>query len=675
MGGIGSQGKASWLTYTLATLALASMAFVGVTFYRLMDNSAKERAWIASATSAQVYSQKLSMYASEAALGNLQVFKQLSDTYSQIRSDMDTLNNGSQSAGLPPLPRALGTRLRDLNETWGRIDKNALRIIQRESLVNDLAAASDTFMSIIPDIQANTDRVVRNLIESGATNQQVFAASRELVLADRMLRRIDVILKGGPAGAKAAEELRSEMALFEQVQSALANGNQRMGVTAVRNQQALNTLAQVRKQWQEARPQVETILGSTSDMFEVRDAADWIFLDSHEMFDRAATLTSAIAALPDSRVWPSRQYASIGLAILIVLVAVLVTVLVFAQRRRADVAFSHNRRTQKAILKLLDELSSLADGDLTVQAGVTDEVTGAIADAINYAVEQLRELVTGINVTAHSVADSAEHTRQATAHLAQAARGQADQVGQATAKIQAMAASFNAMADRSGEASETALESVNIAHTGAKKVRETITGMDHIREQIQETSKRIKRLGESIQEIGDIVSLINDIAEQTNVLALNAAIQAASGGGSGKGFAVVADEVQQLAESATHATKRISTLVETIQVDAAEAVASMETTTSEVVSGAALSQDAGQALLQIETVSNELSQLIQQIVSEARDQSANATRISELMEGIRQVSIKTSEGTVKTAGSVIELAELVQQLRASVADFKLPEAN
>jgi twitching motility protein PilJ len=228
------------------------------------------------------------------------------------------------------------------------------------------------------------------------------------------------------------------------------------------------------------------------------------------------------------------------------------------------------------------------------------------------------------------------------------------------------------MAGRCQESSQAAVESVSIANKGALKVRETIDGMDTIREQIQETSKRIKRLGESTQEIGDIVSLINDIAEQTNVLALNAAIQAASSGSGGKGFGVVADEVQRLAESATAATRRISSLVQTIQADTAEAVASMENTTSEVVNGAQLAQDAGQALVHIERVSNELKGLIQEVSGEALSQSKNAERIAELMDGIREVSLKTAKGTSQSAESVARLAAMVLTLRDSVADFKRP---
>ncbi len=427
--------------------------------------------------------------------------------------------------------------------------------------------------------------------------------------------------------------------------------------------------------WNRMSANAAAILDAPNDLFKVRGAADEIFLDSRDVFDKAAELSGAVADLSHSRYWPSLRAGALGLIIMICIVALLVASVIAAERRRATVATSSNRHNQRAILQLLDELGSLADGDLTVHASVSNEFTGAIADAMNYAVEQLRELVTGINITARSVARSAQNTRTSTSRLAEAAAHQAEQIDAATEKIKLMASSFDTMVERSGKSSDSAHRSVEIALSGGEKVRETICGMNNIREQIQQTSKRIKRLGESTQEIGDIVGLINSIAEQTNVLALNAAIQAASAGGAGKGFEVVADEVQQLSESVTQATRRIETLVQTIQADTSEAVDSMESTTSEVVRGTRLAEDAGTALVQIEKMSNELSGLIQEISREAQADSAAATQISEIMQGIRDISVQTCAGSERTAGAVENLAELVMDLSDSVADFKLPEPD
>ena len=653
-------------------MLIVSLVFVAGTFFKLTRLATYEQAWVQLVTDVQVASQQLSKSATESAAGNLEAFTELSATLARMTRDMSALRIGSEDGKIPALPGEVAYELGELGITWDAISDNAASISQRESLLLSVAEASSTFFEIIPGIQENTDAAARELTQSGAPIQQVFAVSRQMVLADRMLRRVSEVLQGGSNAVNAADSLRREMGLFDQALNALFQGNASLGITPVRNQQALNSLGRVRTRFANARPHLQTILDSSADLFEVRGAADEIFLDSREAFDEAGRLSDAIAALPQTREWPTLRTGVIGLAVMVGVVTLLIGLVIASERHRASVATRSSRKQQKAIMNLLDELSSLADGDLTVKATVSDEMTGAIADAVNFAVEQLREVVTGINETANSVAESAQATRASSAELADAAGTQAHQVGTATENIRLMANSFDTMARRSRTSSEVAQKSVDIAHKGGERVRETIRGMDTIRDQIQETSKRIKRLGESIQEIGDIVRLINGIAEQTNVLALNAAIQAASGGGAGKGFAVVADEVQQLAESATQATRRIEALVQTIQADTAEAVASMESTTAEVVNGAQMAEDAGKALEQIEAVSDDLSKLIHEISQEAHDQSETATRISDLMNSIREVSVQTSETSKQTVGTVEQLAEQVIHLSESVADFKLP---
>lgn len=343
------------------------------------------------------------------------------------------------------------------------------------------------------------------------------------------------------------------------------------------------------------------------------------------------------------------------------------------ESERARKIQEENERNQMAILRLLDELGDLAEGDLTVNATVSEDFTGAIADSVNFAIDQLRQLVLAINSTADKVAQSSEQTQMTAVELAEASEHQAQEIAGVSAAINEMAVSIDQVSNNAAESASVAQRSVAIAQNGADTVQRSIEGMNTIRDQIQETSKRIKRLGESSQEIGDIVSLINDIAEQTNILALNAAIQASMAGEAGRGFAVVADEVQRLAERSANATKQIETLVKTIQADTNEAVMSMEVTTTEVVRGANLAKDAGEALEEVQTVSNNLADLIQNISNAAQQQASSAGHISSTMNVIQDITAQTSSGTLATARSVGQLNEMAAALQESVSGFKLSE--
>ncbi len=341
-------------------------------------------------------------------------------------------------------------------------------------------------------------------------------------------------------------------------------------------------------------------------------------------------------------------------------------------RRREETTKTQSELDQRAILRLLDEMGDLADGDLTVQATVTEDKTGAIADAINYAIEALRALVTTINDTAAKVTHSAQESRSISLRLAEASSVQSLQITQASTAVQSLTLQIDEVARNAGESAEVASRSVEVAGRGAQTVRDTIQGMDAIREQIQETSKRIKRLGESSQEIGEIVELIDDIADQTNILALNAAMQAAMAGEAGRGFAVVADEVQRLAERSRNATKQIEVLVRTIQADTNEAVSSMEASTAGVVEGANLAENAGDALREIENVSAYIAELTKRIADSSQRQSRQSAEINETVQAIRAITEENTDGTRRAANSVEELANLAVELQQSVAGFRLP---
>jgi twitching motility protein PilJ len=371
--------------------------------------------------------------------------------------------------------------------------------------------------------------------------------------------------------------------------------------------------------------------------------------------------------------------AQIPLLLVLVTLALVVLMMVayYAARdyrRAAELQAMQSRRDQEAILRLLDELASLADGDLTVQATVTEDITGAIADSINYAIEALRELVQTVNQSAILVDAAAKQTEVTSKHLLHSAETQAKQAASASDSVATMASSVKEISGNAERCTDVARHAVDIAHKGGEAVRRTIDGMNTIRETIQDTSKRIKRLGESSQEIGNIVELIEEIAEQTNILALNASIEASRAGEASRGFAVVADEVQKLAERSSAATRKIEVLVSTIQSDTNEAVVSMERSTTDVVGGALLAENAGAALEEIEQVSHQMASLIQNISETGHDQTRIATAINKNMQVLTQISGKTKQSTARTSVAISKLSQLASQLRETVRGFRLPEA-
>lgn len=394
-----------------------------------------------------------------------------------------------------------------------------------------------------------------------------------------------------------------------------------------------------------------------------------------------SVLTVMFFAVLKPQIIPPEQFVTISSAVFFAGIAAM-GLLTFAGlkwskrvKRQLHAIDEQNKRNQQAILLLLDEMTNLAEGDLTVHTTVTEDITGAIADSVNYSIDALRNLVTTINRTAVQVTRAAVQTQDITRQLTSSSQVQSREIANATSAITEMATSIQHVSKNAKTSAEVAQSSVDIAHKGVQTVSRTIDGMDTIREQIQETSKRIKRLGESSQEIGNIVGLIDEIADQTNILALNAAIQASSAGEAGRGFAVVADEVQRLAERAGNATKQIEALVNTIQADINEAVSSMEQSTANVVNGARLAEDAGEALAEIENVSDNLSGLIQNISTAATKQSQASSNVTATMNVIQDITAQTSTSATKTASSVSELTVLSHDLKKSVSGFKLPQVE
>ncbi len=657
----------------LFAFLIASVVALGVTYIFVAEEASQDKTYISKIGDQRVISQEIAKLTSQAARGNLAAFPLLRKARDEFQSILEYQQGVT--------PGAAGSTMSPLNELgtlWAEYRQNVDVILERREVVDSMRSYIQGIDEQIPSLLALTDEVVDTMAKQKAPPRQVYIATRQLMLTQRISSNVGKVLEGGEEAVTAADRFGRDAALFGRVVQDMLRGNPNLRIQKIIEPSARKKLQRVAKQFYKIRNQVGAILERSPEMFQVSASAEEVLESSELLHNKIKEVANSYQNVINSR-WTTTAASLFG--VLSLVFAVLVG-FVYWRDSKMTLESSEGQRAleeetntanQEAILRLLDEMGDLADGDLTVMATVTEDITGAIADSINYAIDALRSLVSAINETTLQVSSAAQQTQATAMHLAEASDHQAQQITGASTAINEMAVSIEGVSTHASELADEARKSVTMANTGSDAVQKTINGMDSIRETIQETSKRIKRLGESSQEIGDIVELINDIAEQTNILALNAAIQAAMAGDAGRGFAVVADEVQRLAERSADATKQIEALVKGIQSDTKEAVASMEQSTAGVVSGAQLAQDAGQALEQIETVSEHLADLIRNISESASQQANAASNISDTMNVIQEITTQTSAGTNETAASIGNLAELANELRRSVAGFKLPE--
>ena len=657
-------GVIFWLGIALVVMLL----FLIVVSYFIGQDSRHDKDYSAYASDLRVLSQEVAKNATEAASGKEEAFTQLKRSREDFEKLLGYIVNGNPETGLPSsnLPIETGVTSR-----WESVSRNADRILENKETVLTLHQIAATLNETIPQLQIEYEDVVSILLDNDAPADQISVAERQSLRAERIVRSVNNILSGDEDAAIAANRFGEDARLFGRVMNSMFEGNEAMEISQVTDEDAIYGLEAIAELFEYVDSNVQAILETSPELFKVRNAANLIFEGSIALLDETYELSEQVQLQADGRFF-SATLAYFILAAIIAMIVVIGVLLYQESQKRLRMTEEQNEQNQNAILRLLDELADLADGDLTTEATVTEDFTGAIADSINFAIDQMRGLVKAIRDTAVQVASSASETQGTAMKLAESSENQAQEIAGASAAINEMAVSIDQVSSNAAESATVAERSVTIAKKGSDVVNNTINGMDTIREQIQETSKRIKRLGESSQEIGDIVSLINDIADQTNILSLNAAIQASMAGDAGRGFAVVADEVQRLAERSSAATKQIEALVKTTQTDTNEAVISMEQTTAEVVRGARLAQDAGVALEEIESVSMNLADLIQNISNASRQQSMSAGHVSNTMNVIQEITSQTSSGTSATAESVGNLAEMASQLRASVSGFKLP---
>ena len=653
------------------SLALALLSF----FYVQRWNNHNARFLVESADQ-QILAQLMAKYSLAAVQGDEEAFGLLERSRQKFQSSMTLLKKGLPEEGLPPSPKEVETELLGAETAWLETRNLVDEVLDsRRSFVTIRELIIDT-TALLPKLQKMSDQIVQPLLSLQANEDQVYTATLQLMLSQRIDNNLRRVLAGGEETLTAVDQLSLDTEHFGQVLQAMESGSPALGIARIEDAESRRKLQEIGKLFQAVADNTNQLVVLVPEALPTLDAVEKVSDVSDRTNDALARLIGAYRAGPGRTVFGVKigplAVLLLGALAAVFLILLGAQVLVESRRREAE-SKALNEANQKAILRLLDEMGDLADGDLTVTATVTEDITGAIADSINYAIEALRKLVTTINATSGRVFGAAQESRATAMHLAEASELQAQQITQATAAIKETSQAIDGMASDAKESAEVAQRSVEIAGKGGETVRSTIQGMDSIREQIQETAKRIKRLGESSQEIGDIVELIDDIADQTNILALNAAMQAAMAGEAGRGFAVVADEVQRLAERSSNATKQIEALVKTIQADTNEAVTSMETSTAGVVKGAKYAEDAGEALMEIENVSNYIAELTRKIADSAVHQSQEATKVDDAMSVIQEITNQTSDGTRQTAASVGELADLATELQRSVAGFRLPE--
>ena len=651
------------LPFLLLGLVLALLAlYVLVT--RDVAQAERDTRFIEQSSQLLMLSQRLAKDAREAVYGQEGAFPTLRESRDQFDGIVTGLTKGNPKLNVEASPEEVKKPLDEVNKKWQATRQNVDQILSQEKSMISLRDHVVGINQAAPLLLALSDEVVEAGAAAGVKSDLLYLASRQGMLSQRIAKDVNLFAQGGAEAAVAAAQFGKDSKLFKETSIRLRD----KVPPAVRGK-----LDEASEVFKDLNIHVEGILAIAAELFVSQRASQLVFEQSDPLLDDSRKLVEAYVALEQQRAatkWLTAVMALLAVAFLTLTVWKLYS----DQRQRALDSAEQNRQTQDAILKLLDEMGNLADGDLTIQPEVTEQITGAIADSINFAVKEMRNLVTRIKAAAQQVAVASERSRQTANELTQAATRQATQISDTTDRMQSMSKQMEEMSATAGRSAEVAQGSVATAKRGSQAVQDTIRGMDEMREQIQETAKRIKRLGESSQQISEIVELINDIAEQTNILSLNAAIQAAMAGDAGRGFAVVADEVQRLAERSGEATKQIADLVKTIQADTNEAVSAMEQTTRGVVEGTRLADAAGQALGEIESVSEQLSELIVNIARVAHTQSEVASSVSHNMGQIQEATTLTSTGTRQTAESIGKLSELARELQASVAGFKLPAA-
>ena len=669
---------------TLAVLLAIGLVTLGAATVVVLGQADKVGHQVAASGQALMQSQRLAKSVSQALVGNTSSFDEVRDSSTVLAKTMRGLRQGDSELSLEPLAANFAPELDEIAPQVERAEKNAATVLGQQKILLQVGSALRTINRQSSDLLEIAETISSLKLQQNAPAAEVSASGQLVMLTQRIGKSANEFLTMEGVSPEAVFLLGKDLNSFKEIATGLLSGSTELRLSATSDSQIKERLEALLALYENTRVEAGAILGNLQGLVAAREAQSSIVSESEALRKGLEKLQSGLSS--QTGLGGLQLVMLTGSALFALLCAgglAFVQLQDSRQRQRAaevqriqavdleQEAKRVNDANQAAILRLMNELQNVAEGDLTQEATVTEDITGAIADSVNYTVEELRSLVGNVQNTATRVAQTTTQVENTSTELLATSAEQLREIRETGQSVLDMAQRINQVSSQAQESALVARQSLQAAELGLGAVQNAIGGMNSIRDQIQETSKRIKRLGESSQEIGEITELISDITEQTNVLALNAAIQAASAGEAGRGFSVVAEEVQRLAERSADATRQIAALVKAIQTDTQDAVAAMERSTQGVVEGAKLSDNAGSALSEIDSVSRRLAMLIEQISDSASREAESANEVATNIQHIFAVTEETGEGTRSTAQQVRELSRMAEELRQSVARFKI----